>query len=208
MKHPGADVIENVITIDGEAICEVHELKLLGQHNWQNVCAAVTVVWQIDKNIEAIRSILTTFTGLPHRLELIREVDSVKYYNDSFASAPDATMAAITAVSEPKVVIIGGFERGLDLSEFAKTFADNQDSVRHVVCIGATGPRAAEALKQAGFNNYQVLDDKSLDVIVKKAQAAAKPGDAVLFSPGFASFDMFKNFEERGNLYRAAVQAL
>ncbi len=207
MKHPGADVIEGVITIEGEAICDVKELKLLGQHNWQNVCAAITTVWQIDKNIETIRSVLTTFTGLPHRLELIRELDGVKYYNDSFASSPEATMAALAAIKQPKVMIIGGFERGLDLTEFAKAFAAN-DAIRKVFCIGATGPRVANSLLQAGFTNYELLADKSLDAIVKKAQAAAQPGDAVVLSPGFASFDMFKNFEERGKQYKTVVAAL
>ncbi len=208
MKHPGADIIENAVVVDGQTICKVEELKLLGKHNWQNICAAVTAVWQIDKNVNAIRSVLTSFSGLPHRLELLREVGGVAYYNDSFASTPDATMAATEAITQPKVVIVGGFERGLDLTEMANAFVNNQSSIQEVLCIGATGPRAAEALKKAGFSKYEILKDKSMDTIVQKAHTLAKPGDAVILSPGFASFDMFKNFVERGIKFKEAVEAL
>ncbi len=208
MKHPGADVIENAVVIDGQTICKVDKLKLLGKHNWQNVCAAVTTVWQIDKNVEAIRSVITTFTGLEHRLELVRELNGVTYYNDSFASVPDATIAAIKAIDQPKVVIVGGFERGLDLTELTQAFVANQSTISKVLCIGVTGSKVAESLKKAGFTNYEVVAEKSMNNIVKKTQSTAQSGDAVLLSPGFASFDMFKNFEERGLQFKEAVNAL
>lgn len=208
MKAPGAEIIDGDITIGGKTICKTSELKLLGEHNWQNVCAALTAFWQVEQNAEAAQRVLTSFAGLPFRIEFRREVDGIRFYNDSFASAPDATEAAIAAIAEPKVLIIGGFERGLDLSGLADTIQRNQAHIRKVIVIGASGDRVVNALEATGYKNYVRSNEKDMKRIVGLAKAEAHAGDAVLLSPGFASFDMFKNFEDRGQQFNAAVGAL
>ena len=206
--EPGAYVVDNAITIAGQQICQTEELKLIGEHNWQNVCAAVTVIWQITQNVDAIRSVVTTFSGLPHRLEFVREVNGVKYFNDSFASTPDAAMAALDTFSEPKVAIVGGFDRMLPLEHFAKTASDHSGDLRKLIIIGASGKRLAGELDKVGFSNYVLEQSTSMADIVSNASKLTQPGDVVLLSPGFASFDMFKNFADRGDQFKAAAGML
>jgi len=206
--EPGAHVENGNIIIAGEQIVRTDELKLIGKHNWQNVCAAITVAWQVTQNVIALRSALTTFSGLEHRLEQVRTVDGIQYYNDSYAATPDATMAALDAISQPKVAILGGFDRGLPLGHLAKSVASHAGNIRKLIIIGASGKRLAAELEQAGFSNYIIEEAKAMPVIVATARSYAQNGDAVLLSPGFASFDMFKNFEDRGLQYKQAVQAL
>ncbi len=135
---PGALVENNEIQIAGITICKTSDLKLLGKHNWQNVCAAVTAVWQITQDAGVIGEFLTNFVGLPHRIEYLREVNGITYYNDSFASAPDATVAAIEAIPQKKVMIVGGFDRQLPLEDFSKNVLANSDNIRGVLLIGAS----------------------------------------------------------------------
>lgn len=205
MKNPGADVIENTVMIEGQKICEVSEIKLLGKHNWQNICAAVTAVWQVDKNIEAIKSIITSFGGLEHRLELIREVNGVKYYNDSFGTTPETATVAIEAFTQPKVVILGGSDKGASYEELAETVKSN--NVRSAVIIGQTGPAIRQALEKVGFT-LTVDGGKAMIEIVETARKQAQPGDVVLLSTACASFDLFKNYKDRGEQFKSAVLAL
>lgn len=207
---PGAWVNGDMITIDGQEVCRTDEIKLLGKHNWQNVCAAVTTVWQAGvHDLPAIRSVLTTFSGLPHRIELVREVDGVRYYNDSFATGLHATMAAIDAIPEEKVMILGGYDRMLPLDHFATFVADHAENFRKLLLIGASSQRLASALEATGFTNFLIdTKSKTMPAIVTAARELAKDGDAIVLSPGFASYDMFKNFEDRGLKYKAAVEAL
>ena len=206
--EPGAHIADNAVVIAGQQICQTDEIKLLGEHNWQNVCAAVTVVWQVTQNIAAIREVITSFTGLPHRLELVSEFQGVKYYNDSFASAPDAAMAALDAIHEPKVVLLGGYDRNLPLENMAQVVQSHDADIRKAVLIGASAERLAGELQKAGFTNYEIVTAKTMPEIVAQAKSLAQSGDAVLLSPGFASFDMFQNFADRGEQFKAAVNAL
>ena len=205
---PGAEVIDGAVKVDNYEICKTSELKLLGKHNWQNVCAAVTTVWQISQDIPALRAAVTSFSGLPYRIEFRREVNGVSYYNDSFATGQGATMAAVEAIKEPKVLIIGGYDRMLDISDFGKALKSHENDIRHVLLIGASADRVAQVLKNTDFDNYTISGLKNMTDIIKIAQEMAHHGDAVVLSPGFASFDMFKNFEERGNKFNEAVAAL
>lgn len=206
--EPGAYVQGNAVTVAGQQICQIDELKLIGEHNWQNVCAAVTVVWQVSQNVDAIRSVLTSFSGLPHRLEFVRSVNGVKYYNDSFAATPDAAIAALSAFTEPKVVILGGFDRMLPLENLAKAVQEHHDDIRKVVLIGASASRLANELEKLGFSGYEIEESKSMPEIVEHAKSYAQEGDIILLSPGFASFDMFKNFADRGEQFKSAVEIL
>jgi UDP-N-acetylmuramoylalanine--D-glutamate ligase len=202
---PGAEVVAGNITIADQAICNVNELKLLGKHNWQNACAAVTTAWQITQNLEAIRSVLTTFSGLEHRLEFVREVGGVKYYDDSFGTTPQTAQVAVEAFEQPKIVILGGSDKGTPFDDLAKTVSQN--NVRAVISIGEMGPAIAAALKKLGYD--AIYDGGSnMSTIVETAQKLARPGDVVLLSTGCASFDMFENYKDRGNQFIQAVQAL
>jgi UDP-N-acetylmuramoylalanine--D-glutamate ligase len=208
MAFPGSTVVDGKIVVDDQQVCDVNELKLLGKHNWQNVCAATTVYWKISQNLEAVRSVLTTFSGLPYRIELRREVNGVRYYNDSFASAPAAVVAAIESIPGKKVMIIGGLDRGLDLAPLAKDLVRLNDSIRGVVLIGASAQRTADNLSEQGFNNFKLSDAKNMPGIISAAMEMALTGDAIVLSPGFPSFDMFKNFEDRGQQFNLALEAL
>lgn len=202
---PGAAVQDDKIMIDGQTICEVGELKLLGRHNWQNACAAVTAAWQVTQNVDALRSVLTTFSGLEHRLELVRELDGVRYYDDSFGTAPETAIVAIQAFDEPKVIILGGSDKGADYKQLAETVAAG--NIRKVLLIGKQGPRIGAALKSVGFENT-MPGGATIEEIAATAQAQAQPGDIVLLSTACASFDMFNNYKDRGEKFKAAVQAL
>jgi UDP-N-acetylmuramoylalanine--D-glutamate ligase len=202
---PGAEVIDNNISIGGQVICNVGKLKLIGKHNWQNACAAVTTAWQVTQNAEAIRSVLTSFSGLEHRLEFVREVGGIKYYDDSFGTTPQTAQVAIESFEEPKVVILGGSDKGASFDELAKTVSKN--NVRAVVRIGKMGPVIADALQKHGYT--AVYDGGSnMTSIVETANKLAEPGDVVLLSTGCASFDMFENYKDRGNQFVQSVKAL
>ncbi len=204
--EPGALIKQNAIVIDDQEICKLSELQILGEHNRQNICGAITAVWQVAQNVDAIRKAIIAFTGLPYRIEYRAEKHGIKYYNDSFAAAPGAAVAAIKSIPEPKILIMGGRDRGLDLTELTHEIAKPRNAVASVLVIGESAARIAKALQAAGYDGYKVSDAKDMAAIVAEATMLARPGDAVVLSPGFPSFDMFKNFEDRGNQFNTAVE--
>lgn len=205
MQTPGAVIQNDTVVIDGVEICKTDEIKLLGAHNHQNICAATTVVWQVVQDPQAIRSVATTFTGLEHRLELVRELDDVKYYNDSFGTTPETAIVAIKSFGQPKVVILGGSDKGSQYEELARTVT--QGNVRQVLTIGDMAPRIESALQQEGYTAYSP-GGENMKQIVDTARQFAQPGDIVLLSTGCASFGMFKNYKDRGEQFKQAVNEL
>lgn len=206
-KAPGALPAGNHITIDGIPIIRISEIKLLGSHNLQNICAALTVLWQIKPDPEVCARVLREFKGLPFRIEFRKEVRGVKYYNDSFSSAPTSTIAAIDAVKGPKVLIVGGKDRGLDLSPLITKIKESE-SIKKVILIGEAKDRIKTELEKIGFNNFEILNDVNMEDIVNKINSMVSDKDNVILSPGFPSFDMFKNFEDRGIKFNEAVEKL
>lgn len=204
-ERPGAIVEDDKIKINNAEICHVNDLKLLGKHNWQNACAAVTAAWQVTQNIDAIKSVLTSFSGLEHRLELVRKFENVKYYDDSFGTTPETAIVAIEAFKEPKVVILGGSDKGATYEKLATAVKNN--NVRKVITIGHTGPAIVEALRQTGYEDI-VEGGNSMEQIVALARSIAKPGDIVLLSTGCASFGLFKNYKDRGEQFQNFVNQL
>lgn len=204
--EPGAFVQDGAVVIDGQAICRTDELKLLGRHNWQNACAAVTAVWQIAPKPEALHSVLSTFSGMKHRLELVRELDGVSYYDDTFGTAPETAMVAIEAFDRPVIAILGGRSKGIPFDKLAR-FVAGQPNVKRVIAIGETGPEIASLLRANGFDR---ISDGGTDIvkIVELSRNLAEPGDVVLLSTANASFDMFNNYKERGELFAKAVREL
>ncbi len=205
MQQPGARVQDGVISIDGQEICKTHELRLLGGHNVQNACAAVTAVWQATHNIPAIRKALTSFSGLEHRLEFVRQFDGVKYYDDSFGTTPETAIVAMEAFAEPKVVILGGSDKGASFEELAQSVVKN--NVRTVIAIGQMGPVIAHELSKLGYEHI-VEGARNMAEIISQARISAQDGDVVLLSTGCASFGMFENYKDRGNQFKEAVLAL
>ncbi len=203
--EPGAYIKDASVVIDGHEICKTSEIKLLGEHNWQNVCAAVTTAWQVTQNIEAIKSVITNFTGLEHRLEFVRELDGVKYYDDSFGTTPETAIVAIEAFSEPKIVILGGSDKGSDYENLVNTVVEK--NAKSVIAIGPMGGVIAELLRN---NNYDKIVDggKTMDEIVSNAKKLATAGDVVLLSTGCASFGLFDNYKDRGEKFKQSVLAL
>lgn len=211
---PGAYVDDNAIIIAGEHICTTSELKLLGKHNWQNACAATTAVWQalqptipgeINTVKTAIRGVLTTFSGLEHRLEFVRELDKVSYYDDSFGTTPETAIVAIEAFAQPKVVILGGSDKGAPYDELARAVASND--VRKALLIGDQAGRIQVALERVGFRDF-MPGGESMTAIITNARSSAEPGDVVLLSTGCASFGMFENYKDRGNQFKQVLQSL
>jgi UDP-N-acetylmuramoylalanine--D-glutamate ligase len=204
----GAHVEDGAIVIDNNEICKTPEIALLGEHNWQNVCAAVTAVWNITQDTVAIKKAITEFTGLEHRIEYVRTLNGVKFYNDSFATGLHATVAALNAIKEPKIAIIGGYDRMLEIDHFSDFLHNEAKNIKHILLIGQSKDRVAAMLTSANVTNYSICNATTIEGVVADAVQQAKEGDAIVFSPGFASFDMFKNFEERGLAYKKTVNAL
>lgn len=202
----GAYVLGDTIYYDDTAVCSVADIALLGRHNLENVCAAIAATWEIiGANTECIKSAVKTFAGLPHRLELIRELGGVRYYDDSFGTTPETAMVAIDAITQPKVLILGGSDKNASFDELARKVVNS--NTHTAIVIGATSAKIKSALGDAGFTNI-VDGDTSIESIVELARAKAHPGDAVLLSTACASFDMFKNYKDRGERFTKAVRAL
>lgn len=205
--EPGAFVLDNQVIIDNEIICGTDELRLLGQHNWQNVCAAVTVVWQFVHDVSAIKSVLTTFSGLSHRLEFVRQVDDVLYYDDSFGTTPETAIVAMRAFDRNKIMILGGSDKGADFTRLAEAVVS--DKVRKAIVIGDTSSKIRQALLDAGYSSEDIIvGAQTMDEIVGLAKHHARGGDVVLLSTGCASFGLFKDYKDRGNQFRQVVGAL
>lgn len=203
--EPGAYIRDEHVVIDNQRICHVDELQLIGKHNWENVCAAVTAAWQVTQDVSAIRSALTLFSGLEHRLEFVREVEGIRYYNDSFGTTPETAIVALQAFPEHKVIILGGSDKGASFEELAK--AVTQENVRHVITIGETAPAIERALENVGFTSF-ARGGQAMTEIVSAAKDAAKKGDIILLSPACASFGTFTDYKDRGQQFKLAVGAL
>lgn len=205
-KVAGAYVVGETIYYRDQELFSTKEVALLGHHNLENVCAAISAVWPIlEGNVDIIKKVVGSFTGLPYRLEFIREVNDVRYYNDSFATTPEATIAAVRSFDQPKVLILGGIDKGIPFYDLAGELT--RANLRQVLTIGATGPDIKQLLLDRGIEN--VSDGgKTMQEIVATAQSFAKPGDVVLLSTACASFDMFKNYKDRGDQFNQAVLAI
>jgi UDP-N-acetylmuramoylalanine--D-glutamate ligase len=173
-----------------------------GRHNRENAAAATAAARAADVSDEAIAEGLATFPGVPHRLELVRELRGVRWVNDSKATNTAAARRGVAAYDAPLRVILGGSLKGEDFVPFAAALPEN---VRSIYLIGAASDELAAALDRAGRGYARAGD---LPEAVRRAAADAEPGDVVLLSPACASFDQFTNFEERGDTFRRLVQEL
>jgi UDP-N-acetylmuramoylalanine--D-glutamate ligase len=175
------------------------EWPLPGAMNLRNALAALAISLAAGAPVEAAREALRTFRGVPHRLEVVAEQDGIRYINDSIATAPDRTLAALEALAGPLVIILGGYDKHLDYTELGRAVSRR---ARVVVLVGAV----REKIRAALLPGPEVVVAETFDEAVRAACRAARPGDTVLLSPAAASYDMFRNFEERGERFRALVR--
>ncbi|MBN1977966.1 MAG: UDP-N-acetylmuramoyl-L-alanine--D-glutamate ligase [Anaerolineae bacterium] len=219
----GAEVEQGAFRTNGEltlrmggtdrTICYASDVRLLGRHNLLNVLAASTLAGVAGVPLEAMREVATTFTGVEHRLELVRESGGVRWYNDSMATAPERSLAALRAFEEPIVLLAGGRDKNLPWDEFA---GEATRRARQLVTFGEAGPMIARVVKKSlnggagepGAMLEGITRVETLEEAVSAAARLARSGDVVLLSPGGTSFDAFRDFAERGERFKTLVKAL
>ncbi|MDI6789011.1 MAG: UDP-N-acetylmuramoyl-L-alanine--D-glutamate ligase, partial [Planctomycetota bacterium] len=199
-------------------ICDTSETRLLGDFNKENIISALAVA-AIYKVLPAhLRQVIRTFAGVEHRLEFVAEIRGVRYYNDSIATNPSSTISALRAVKGNLHLILGGYDKGLSFNSLSEEIIHRHlDRVKSIILIGATADKIQNALLSADINSVLLnrivvlrlpaeasaqAGAKTLAEVVLLARTIAKEGETVLFSPACASFDMFRNFAERGNLFK------
>ncbi len=180
------------------------DLLLRGEHNLENIAAGVETARVIEIDEDIILKTVKSFKGLEHRLELVAEVNGVKYYNDSFATGPQPTIAAIKSFTETETLILGGSDKGLDFKEL-RSEIEIRENVTNLILIGEIGEKIG-----GGINGKNVISLKYAPMVkvVETAKEITKPGGVVILSPAAASFDMFKNYKDRGNQFKNAVLGL
>lgn len=188
-------------------IVNTKNIKLRGVHNAENICAAVAATKRfVSPEIQA--KAVSEFSGVEHRLEFVKEINGAKWYNDSIASSPTRTIAGLNSFDENIVLIAGGYDKHLDYTPIAKPIVEN---VSKLILMGATAEKIEKVVRdelEAQGKDMSIYHCSSLNEVVNKAKEIATPDEIVLFSPASASFDLFKNFEERGNLFKELVNNL
>ncbi len=190
-----------------EKIINASEILLPGKHNLENVCAAIMVATLFDVAKENIASVLKTFKGLEHRLELVATINGVRYYDDSFSTTPETTMAAINAFSEPEILILGGSSKKSNFEELAKTIKEAKN-IKAIIGIGDEWARIKAQLRVQNSELIIIEGADNMEKIVTAAYKIAAPGDVVLLTPACASFGMFKNYKDRGEQFKKEVMKL
>ena len=197
---------DRIMYSDGEKqeeIVNVHDVQLLGRHNYENIMTAIAIARALDVPMDKIVEAVKKFKAVEHRIELVTERFGVKYYNDSKGTNPDASIQAVKAMPGPTLLIAGGYDKHNEFDEFIEAF---DGKVRYLVLIGQTRDKIAECAKRHGFNDIMYAED--LQEAVQVCASYANPGDYVLLSPACASWGQFKNFEERGEKFKQYVHEL
>lgn len=184
-------------------ICRQDDIKLLGLHNLENIAAAVLVGKILNIDAKIMIDTIKKFNGLPHRLEKITTINGVEYINDSYATNPEPTIAAIEAIKGEKILILGGSSKNADFSNLIKKIISLK--VKAVILIGDESKRINVLLNKYRYKGQVILGLRDMDQIVKKTIEISKPGDTVLLSPACASFDMFDNYKDRGEKFKKTV---
>ena len=190
---------DGYLEIKGEKIIPLNAIKIVGKHNLQNVMIAVSAAKAIGISNDVILEAVSSFKGVEHRIEFVREIDGVKYYNDSKGTNTDATITALKAFDRGVILLVGGFEKGLPMDEMKKHLG----CVKKIIGFGACGARLVHDL--VGEDGIVVT---TLDEAVAEANKIAESGDTVLLSPTTSSFDQYTCFEERGDHFMKIINAL
>lgn len=202
----GFFINDGYICYNDDKILKTSDILLPGVHNIENYMTAIATVWGMVSK-DTIEKVAKTFGGVKHRIEFVRELDGVKYYNDSIASSPTRAKAGLYSFNQKIVLIAGGYDKKIPFDDFGY---DIVQRVKCLVLIGATSDKIESAVKNASTYKGEpeiIKADSFYDAVVK-ARENAESGDIVMLSPACASFDLFKNFEERGNLFKQYVMEL
>lgn len=188
-------------TLD-EVVIDVKKLKILGTHNYENAMAAIGIAVCAGISLEDIRKTLENFKAVEHRIEFVETVDGVDYYNDSKGTNPDASIKAVLAMQKPIILIGGGYNKNSNYDEWVKTF---KGRVKHIILIGETADKIEECCLKYDFKDITKTStfESAVDICRQKAQK----GDCVLLSPACASWGMFDNYEQRGELFKNIVRS-
>lgn len=208
----GAYLKDNIIYYNDfgvvHEIMNVTDIKIPGMHNVENYLAAITAVWEMV-SISTIKQVARTFGGVEHRAEFVREVDGVKYYNDSIASSPTRTASGTLSLYKEKIILIaGGYDKNLDYSELGNVICNK---VKTLVLMGNTAGKIESAVVNSPnytTGNPQIIQVADMEAAVQAAKAQAVAGDVVSMSPASASFDLYKNFDQRGKHFKTIVNNL
>ena len=197
--------LDNKIYHGDKIILDGKDIHIRGVHNLENICTCLSATYDLidlEKAIKAIKE----FNGVEHRLEFVREINHVKWYNDSVSSSPTRTIAGLNSYDEDIVLIAGGYDKNLDYTPIAKPILDN---VSKLILFGATADKIYDAVtKLKKDEKIEIYREKTLEDVVNRAYKVAREGEIVLFSPASASFDMFKNFADRGIQFKDLVNKL
>lgn len=188
-----------------EIVAETSDIKLPGPHNLENVVAAIAVAKIYGISNINIQMVLKNFKGLPHRLEYVGTINSAKYYNDSFSTTPETTIAAICSFKNPKIVILGGSSKNSDFSPLIKKI-ENDKTIKSLILVGPEGEKIKGLIKSESTKNKIIYGQKTMKQIVEQSVQLAEKSDVVLLSPACASFDMFKNYKDRGEQFAREVK--
>ncbi|MEK7526274.1 MAG: UDP-N-acetylmuramoyl-L-alanine--D-glutamate ligase [Patescibacteria group bacterium] len=198
-----------ILTIEEEKVIgKVKDLLLRGKHNWENVNAAICASYLAGANISTIRKVIFGFKGLEHRLELVGQYKEISFYNDSFSTNPQTTIAAIKSFKEKMVIILGGSDKQLDYAQMAKEIVAAKN-VETVILIGQIADQIQRELINKSFKGKMInLGMTTMQEIFKTSMKLANPGSVVILSPATASFGMFIDYKDRGNQFKEAVKSL
>ena len=207
MPKKGAYYKDGILFLNDVEVCKKSEIKLKGMHNVENLLAAFCALFE-DVEIKNMKKVATTFTGVEHRCEFVRELEGVQYYNDSIASSPTRTVAGLKAFDKPVILIAGGYDKKIPFEPLAE---EGLKYIKKLILVGATKHKIKEAFDYE-FNKTKtsipIFLTDTFEEAVKKAKECAEPGDIITLSPACASFDLFSNFEKRGNNFKEIVNKL
>lgn len=196
-------------TVEGnkEKVMDTKDVKLVGMHNVANICTAASLVIDITGK-DVIKKVAMTFGGVEHRMELVREFNGVKWYNDSIASSPTRTIAGLKSFNQKIILIAGGYDKHIPYDVMGPYL---MDKVKLLILVGTTSKKIRNSVeneaKKQDKETMPIVEFKNLKDAVEYAKNNSKPGDVVAMSPASASFDLYKNFEERGNYFKELVNS-
>ena len=189
-------------------VLDIKDIRIPGMHNVENYMTAISAVWGIA-DVETINKVAKEFNGVEHRMEFVRELDGVKYYNDSIASSPTRTISGTLSLYKDKIIVIaGGYDKHIPYAPLGPVICDK---VKYLILLGATADKIEEAVKNSdnySENNPVIFRVNTMEEAVQKAKEVAVSGDIVSMSPASASFDLYKNFDERGKHFKSIVMGL
>jgi UDP-N-acetylmuramoylalanine--D-glutamate ligase len=183
-----------------EVVCPRSDIQVPGEHNLENVLAAVCVAVAFGASVDAAARAIRDFKGVEHRLETVAIIDGVRYINNSMCTNVEAAVRSTEAIDAPQIIIAGGKDKGSDFGPLVEAF---KRRAKHVILIGSDAKAIFSAAERGGFESVSIAS--SLEEAVERARSIARPGDVVILNPACASFDMFKSFEHRGRVFKEIV---